>query len=516
MTVLQALGFGIALVFHSLYPLMGPSRLVYYHSSTTMHSVVLACVFDLLLGAAVYLLLRTVLSRTGGWRAAQFGIAVLLPWMLLVLDPSLLISAWAHVRARLAATQLPAGYGSGTMPMHTRYLVLAVWCVFLLMLLRFVPHVYKKLMTVGAIGLAALGVFTFLGSYSLVKAWQWRPGSGASLPVHSRGAMTAHARIVWVVLDELSYEQTFDRRPPDLALPNFDALAAESNVYSNVRPIGYWTEMVIPSLLLGSKVNAIRASGSTQMLMGDATGKFSRYPAQQTLTADAQRLGWNVGIVGWYNPYCSILAGTFQSCFWTDRENPSGPMLTAATVGKNMLAGVTDNLSFGRPDLGVDLARSEDELLFAHADGLLRDDQMDFLFLHFPLPHPPGVWNRRKNAWASSSGPHYVASYEDNLVLADRELGHILELLKRSPRWPQTSVFVQGDHGWRVAMWHGHPSWTPEDESNSRGGIFDDRPALIVHAAGQAEGERISTPTSLMRAHDMIQATLQTGTPFTP
>jgi membrane-anchored protein YejM (alkaline phosphatase superfamily) len=189
-------------------------------------------------------------------------------------------------------------------------------------------------------------------------------------------------------------------------------------------------------------------------------------------------------------------------------------MLTAATVRQNMVAGVTDQINFGHRDLGVELARSEDELLFSNAAALLQDESMDFVFLHFPLPHPPGVWDRKKGDWAGRGDPGYVSSYADNLVLADQELGSILAQLKLSERWPQTTVLVQGDHAWRVELWHDNPTWTAEDERNSRGGKFDDRPALMVHSPGQMEPRRVEKPTSLMAAHTMLLQAVRTGRPM--
>ena len=57
----------------------------------------------------------------------------------------------------------------------------------------------------------------------------------------SQDAMSER-RIVWVLFDELSYDQVFDHRQPDIHLPNFDRFVNESVSFSNVQPVGYYTE----------------------------------------------------------------------------------------------------------------------------------------------------------------------------------------------------------------------------------------------------------------------------------
>jgi hypothetical protein len=506
--LLQSLGIGVVIVFHSLYPLMSPSRMVYYHSSVRMRSVVLACIADIILGAAGYWLLRTGLRRARAWRGGQFVIACIAPWMLFILDPTLLYSIWRHLKAHLAeASRHPGNYMDTTMPLGVRYAILLAWIVVLLALAWGAPRIYRKVMTAGGIVLTGMGIFALLGSYTLVQAWRWQPEVGQSVPWHPHAAGEAHPRIVWVLFDELSYAQTYEQRPAGLQLPNFDSLAAQSTVYTDARPIGYWTEMVLPSLFLGRTVDAVRASPAKRLLIGNGNGTSILFPTDQSLTAEAQRAGWNVGIDGWYNPYCSILSGTFQKCQWSDREDPSGPMITAATVRQNMILGAVDQLRTVEGDLSSYITQSEDETLFRRADELLQDESLDFVFIHIPLPHPPGAWDRQTETWARFS-PGYEPSYEDNLALTDRELGRILKIAEASPRWSKTTLLVQGDHSWRVGIWRTTPLWSSEDERISHGGRFDDRPALIVHAAGQTSAVKVDAPTSLMFAHTLLHNVL--------
>ncbi len=66
-------------------------------------------------------------------------------------------------------------------------------------------------------------------------------------------------RIVWLLFDELSYDQTFEHRFPGLAMPDFDKFKSESVVFSDFKPVGYYTDRVIPSFFLGKPVDNIRS-----------------------------------------------------------------------------------------------------------------------------------------------------------------------------------------------------------------------------------------------------------------
>ena len=58
-------------------------------------------------------------------------------------------------------------------------------------------------------------------------------------------------RIVWVILDELSYRQISTDRQPGLPLPNFDRLSATSTVFTHTEAAADYTRIAIPSLLTG-------------------------------------------------------------------------------------------------------------------------------------------------------------------------------------------------------------------------------------------------------------------------
>jgi membrane-anchored protein YejM (alkaline phosphatase superfamily) len=138
-----------------------------------------------------------------------------------------------------------------------------------------------------------------------------------------------------------------------------------------------------------------------------------------------------------------------------------------------------------------------------HAIQLLQGDQADFIFLHLAVPHSPNIWSRANDDYTQSCD----GSYLDSLALADREMGKILGMLQSSPRWKDTTLIVQGDHGWRIDLWNWTSVWTEEDEAVSRG-VFDPRAALLIHQAGQTQPGTNSTAWPLLRVHDVVEQVL--------
>jgi len=138
-----------------------------------------------------------------------------------------------------------------------------------------------------------------------------------------------------------------------------------------------------------------------------------------------------------------------------------------------------------------------------HAFQLLHTDQADFVFFHFSEPHSPNIWSRIHDDYTQFCD----SSYLDNLALTDRVLGNVIAALKASPRWDQTTLIVEGDHGWRIDEWNWLPAWTEEDDAASRG-VFDPRPALIIHQPGQAQPETVANPWPLIQIHGVVEQVL--------
>ena len=99
----------------------------------------------------------------------------------------------------------------------------------------------------------------------------------------------------------------------------------------------------------------------------------------------------------------------------------------------------------------------------------------------------------------------YPGSYIDNLALADRTLGLLVNGIAHTPRAAETTIVVSSDHSWRLPMWRNEQGWTAEDELASRGEAMDPRPVLLVHFPGERGAAQVTAPFPLIRMHAMLQ-----------
>jgi len=324
-------------------------------------------------------------------------------------------------------------------------------------------------------------------------------------PAHAR----ASRRIVWILFDELSYDQTFEHRAWDVALPNFDRLRAQSISFSRLKPVGFATDRIIPSLFLGRRIEKFRSTiGGEFSYWDDKERRWLAYDPDETLFGLAQRNGWQTGVDGWYNPYCQTLAPVLNACYrdagivfvpmeeYGASEEKSA-LENAAALPDQFVAALTHRQKTTAEE-HIQAYRN----IMARTEGLIDASQLRFVFLHLPVPHPPGIYDRKQRRLRSGG------DYLDNLVLADETLGTLLGEIDASPSAGQTTVIVSSYHSWRTSIWKPTESWTVEEERAS-GGKFDDRPVLLIRFPGEDSPEDVRAALPELLEHDVIERMLQ-------
>jgi arylsulfatase A-like enzyme len=140
--------------------------------------------------------------------------------------------------------------------------------------------------------------------------------------------------------------------------------------------------------------------------------------------------------------------------------------------------------------------------VMSQAKALIRDQSIGFVFIHLPVPHPPGIYDRRAGHQSTTG------TYIDNLALADHALGELMGTLDATASARRTTVIICSDHSWRVAMWQPTPQWNKEEETASHG-RFDPRPVLMIHLPGQAGEYDVTRPFDEIKIHDIIARMLR-------
>jgi hypothetical protein len=509
---LVALGVATLCLLPLLSPLVSPEHRSVYHLYGSALSIFVPVLMTL---GTVWLILVALLWFAERWRwfhpILWAGLIVLTPWMLL--------RNWFSVTNAPLPDWLHSP-GLCSLPL----IVVLVFCAWHPSLASW----FQRLQGFAAVLLGFLSMSGILLLCQLALfTWQARALNAPS-PLHQRQAAsggTAGHRVVWILFDELSHDQVYGRRFTGLQLPAFDQLAANSTVFTHAEAPAILTELAIPSLMTGLPVDKIRitADGRKLSLHNPTQDNWTVFDPRQTVFKDALDAGYSTAIAGWYNPYCRILPEALDRCFWTNHVGVPGGMFPGQAISWNAATFFIHHLqpflshlggSYRRPtslEYDSQFHQLDYRELVDAADSLLTDSSATFVFLHMPIPHPGGIYDRQTSNFTTGR-----SSYIDNLALADHYLAHVHDLLAQRGEWDSSMVVVMGDHSWRTKfMWSRSPFWTPEDQAASEGGQFDDRPAYIVKLPNQQYPAHIDAPFPAIRTRALLDQLLHhsLGTP---
>jgi membrane-anchored protein YejM (alkaline phosphatase superfamily) len=122
------------------------------------------------------------------------------------------------------------------------------------------------------------------------------------------------------------------------------------------------------------------------------------------------------------------------------------------------------------------------------------------VFLHLPLPHPPGIYDAAAERVDTSRNHSYLESLDQT----DRLLGSIRESMEASGAWSDTVLIVSSDHTLRSAHWKTHPGWYAPDSALQ----VDDRVPFLVHFPGEAHGVEFSGALHTIVSRELIEHVL--------
>lgn len=336
---------------------------------------------------------------------------------------------------------------------------------------------------------------------------------------HSAGTATAkpltetaggRPRVLWLIFDEFDYRIAFEQRPATVKLPELDRLAASSLFAENAYPPAGETFLTMPALISGKLVSEARRKGSNDLMINfGEDGVATAWSTQPNVFSRARELGFNTALVGWRQPYCRILGSSLTKCAWEGYESfVQEPGLTPYLYAHAVNAVPVTELFF-EPTIDVRDAVRKKHLadftrIYRQAIDAATDPNLGLVMVHWPIPHPPTIYDRSTAEISVSAGNSYL----DNLELVDRTLGVIRRAMENNGTWDNTIVLVSSDHWWRAEyFWKGNADWTPEEET-AWGGTIDRRIPFILKVNGE---ERVSfaPPFNTVLTHDLVMAILR-------
>ncbi|MCC6364143.1 MAG: sulfatase-like hydrolase/transferase [Bryobacterales bacterium] len=329
---------------------------------------------------------------------------------------------------------------------------------FALLFLRWSPKLQSRF---GSFLFAMSSLIPLTFGNAIFRAHQ-DPVLRAPLPRQPPSHHVAARRVVWIVFDEMDERIAFSRRASQFSLPNLDRFRAEAQVATHARSPSDATIVSIPSLLIGKLVSSDRPLNVKRLEVTFAgshqKGDLGQVPDVFSRTREH---GLRSGITGWYVPYCRIFEDRVDDCVWwpMNRQiNSYGSTLPQSLWNQPRSLFETSLYSLFGPSLAV-LAqvRTVNEMI-AEAAAMAARKDLNLVFCHFPVPHPPFVYDSSKRSLTSYTT--HSRGYLDNLQLADHIFSRIRDAMERAGVWDDTAVLITADHGFRHSPSLGYPAET--------------------------------------------------------
>lgn len=329
-------------------------------------------------------------------------------------------------------------------------------------------------------------------------------------------------RIVWIVFDELDERIAFLNRPKNLEMPELDRLAGQSVRARSAYPPSTATMVSLPALITGRAISQVEPTGADDLKI---TFRGARdqvmWSSQANVFSRARQAGANTALVGWHNPYCRILGWSLTACAWepniTMNEGAYEPDTRAIEAASNELRALASAVpllpKFGpiRPEriaqeeIGQ-IRQQHRDAYFNIRDRALRavvDPRLSFILIHWPIPHPLGIYNRSERSFTAIER----SSYLDNLALTDRTMGDVRKKMEDAGMWDSTVVLVSSDHPLRPYEWNYRLTWTEEDKA-ATGGKESPIIPFLLKLPGQRKGIAYKPPFNTVLSQDLLLALL--------
>ena len=320
--------------------------------------------------------------------------------------------------------------------------------------------------------------------------------------------------VLWFLFDEWDESLTYGRRPANLELPELDRFRNQSFHAERALPPSRQTVISIPSLLVGKTFIDKHFDSAGGLLMTyDRKQPPEQLSGEPSIFSEARGAGFNVGIVGFYLPYCRLFGAT--SCEWNgaigflpvEWEYPVSIGRLMVLMAKRQVGLVP----FARR-LGIVRAVGETPMKPSlHAITYRRthraalrsivDSRLNLVFVHWNVPHLPPIYDAAKDSFSNDDTETYV----DNLRLVDRTVRDIRLTLENVGLWDSSTILMTADHPLRLGN---GPRWLRLPRSVGNVTQASEVPFLLK-MAGQKQGLAYDAPMQTVVTKDLLLAIMK-------
>jgi len=271
-------------------------------------------------------------------------------------------------------------------------------------------------------------------------------------------------------------------------------------------------------MTMGRPVKAARPLDSDHLQLTFTDDDKSLWGEEPSLFSRTAEAGWRVGIAGWYHPYCRIFGASLTECSWEqgfaeDSFNNPSPIEGSVKVLKRLSNLLSLNGYFGiaptLPFLSTDVTSIRQEQLTSYksilrtALRMVTSADLDLVFVHWPIPHPFGIYDGKTHALGGVAESNYM----DNLELVDETLVQLRQALETSGLWDSTSILVTSDHSFRRELWKEFSSH--ENIARMLETVNNFQVPFILKLAGKRLPTVYGNAFNLVLVHDLSLALLQ-------
>jgi hypothetical protein len=323
----------------------------------------------------------------------------------------------------------------------------------------------------------------------------------------------SHPRVLLLIFDEMSQDITFDTRPAGLELPELDRFKNQAVYANNAYPPGGETDISLPSIITGRIVPNFKPVKPDELMITlDGENLPVGWSTIPNIFSQAYELGINTSVVGWYHPYGRLFGDSMKGCSWHPyepyRQMSFAESLTVQAENLVDIIPLGKHLRLSSNVIASDLLIQEERhqtylKILAETKTALNDPDNGLIMVHWPVPHPPGLYDRSKNEILLNGG-----SYLDNLALTDQTLGVLRQYMEDMGAWEKTTVIITSDHWWRKDLWRSKLLWTAEDETTSLNNGNDWRVPFLIKMAVQNEAVYYDQEFNTIVIHDLVLALL--------
>jgi sulfatase-like protein len=289
-----------------------------------------------------------------------------------------------------------------------------------------------------------------------------------------------------------------------------DRLRNEAIYADNAYPPSDTTLVSMPAFITGNLISNAELISQSKLMITFADSKTPvPWPNQPNLFSKARESEHNTALVGWYIPYCSLIGASLTRCSCFDYEATTfsesmSKQLQSLVVAIPLASGFVLQHQVEAKEQYARRKQFQDySSVFEVAKKVVTDPGLGLVMLHWPVPHLPGIYNRRENRFELS----VESSYLDNLQLVDRTLGELRRDMEQAGIWDSTIVLVTSDH-WLRSVWK-----TIGPESDPANQIIpsdaDQRVPFLLKLPGQKHSVTYESVFNTVSAHDLVLALLR-------